>query len=267
MATHLSKRITTYNNGSYQLEHFTEPPAPTIQYWMQKEDIPSGVFNGGLRPCATEGGCPAVFILLTPTLKVVLDKNWQYYIIGINNRMSLEDVSSVLDGRLAFCNGTGWRSEPLRNYILNKDLTALDDRGRPAYPKFDKDRTCSRSVMTGINLGSVLRLQTMNGNLPPPLKAGKTYPQRIEDINIDDYLYNPRDHRHLFFAANVVASKPGNQSSVAPFPRGAIYDWTGDNLPYTWLPHVSRHSIDYSLSQLVKVPIGSPLPSPYRIVR
>lgn len=253
----------------------TKKFVPPLQYYMQKEDKESGVFlddedhTPKLRDCASMGGCPAVFTLLTPTLKVNIDKHWQFYLIAINYLMDLSDISSILDKSLAFCNGTGWRSEPMRNYILGKDLTVVDSRGRPVYPKFDKDRTCSRSIMTGYEVGSTLKVTTFNGNLPPPLKPGKTYPQTIADINPDDYLYHPKNiqHRHLFFAANVVASKTAGQSSVAPFPRGAIYDWTKDNLPYTWLPHVSRHTIYYPLSRVTKLPLGSNPPSPYRIVR
>lgn len=274
MAALLSKRIKTFSNGTYQIESFTPIPSGTMQYYMQKEDIESGVFlneegNPKLRDCAYSGGCPAVFTFMNPLLKVTLDKHWQFYLIAINYHMTLENVSKLLDKSLAFCNGTGFRSEPMRNYILGVDLNVVDARGRPVYPKFDKDRTCSRSVMTGIEVGSTLRVLTLDGNQPPPLKPGKTYPQEIGAIRPDDYLYHPKhpEHRHLFFAANVVASKPGGQSSVAPFPRGAIYDWTGDNLPYSWMPHVSRHVIYYPLSRVRKLGLGSPIPSPFRIVR
>lgn len=265
-----TQRITTYNNGTFQVETFYPPtPTGTSIYYMQKEDVDSGVFLNSdgkptIRSCATTGGCPAVFVMLTPKLKVNLDKNWQFYLIAINMGMTLENISSILDTHWAFCNDSGFRSGALRNYILNKDLNAVDETGKPAYPRFDKDRTCSRSVVKGVELGSVLQVVTFDGNKPPPLKEGRSYPQRIEDINIDDYLYNPRDHRHMFFAANAVASKPGGLSSVAPVPRGAIYDWTEDGLPYTWLPHVSRHVVYRPLSQLTKV---TTIPSPYRIVR
>lgn len=267
-----SKRISTYSNGTYQVETFSQPPTEGIQYWMHKEDIQSGVFLNSerkprLRSCATQGGCPAVFILLTPTLKMTLNRQWQYYLIAINYNMTLENVFLILDDELAFCNGTGFRGEDkLRNYILGRDLNAIDTNGNPAYPKFDKDRTCSRSILTGVVVGDRLKLHLLNGNALPPLKPGKFYPQTVSDINPDDYLYHPKnpEHRHLFFAANMVASKPGGLSSVSPFPRGAIYNWTGDGLPYTWLPHVSRHTIYYPLSKLQFV---ENIPSPYRIVR
>lgn len=264
-----SKRITTYSNGTYTVENFSTPVLQT-QLWMHKEDTASGIFVGEsgtprLRDCAYEGGCPAVFVLMEPNEKVELTQQWQYYLIAINYLMTLQHVADILDYALAFANGTGLTKPdtPRRNYILGVDLDAREN------PKFDKDRTCSRSVMSGVEVGDYLKITTFNGNNPPPLKAGKTYPRSVAEINPDDYLYHPKNvtQRHLFFAANVVASKPGGQSSVAPFPRGAIYPWTGDNLPYTWLPHVSRNTIYYPKSKLVKLPLGSPIPSPYRIVR
>lgn len=230
--------------------------------WQQKEDAETDLWGGGLRDCAT-GGCPAVFTLLTPRLKVPLTKDWQYYLIAINYNMTLENISLVLDKSLAFCNDSGFRSEPLRNYILGKDLTAVTNTGLPAYPKFDKDRTCSRSVLTGIEEGEYVRLTLFNGNLPPPMKPGKSLPQRIQDIRLDDYKYNPREHRWMFMVANTVTSVRGG-SSVAAFPRGARYDWTGDTNIYTFLPHVSRHSILYPKKYLKKV---EKVESPYRVVR
>lgn len=271
-----SKRITTYSNGNYTVEAFSQPPLPQTQLWMHKEDAESGIFVGDsgvprLRKCAYDGGCPAVFVLMEPNEKVEITEQWQYYLIGINYLMTLQHVSDILDHALAFANGTGLTKPgvPRRNYILGVNLDAEDERGNPALPKFDKDRTCSRSTMTGVEVGDYLKVTTLNGNLPPPLKAGKSYPRSVAEINPDDYLYHPKNmtQRHLFFAANVVASKSGGRSSVAPFPRGAIYPWTGDNLPYTWLPHVSRKIIYYPKSKLVKLPLGSPIPSPYRIVR
>jgi hypothetical protein len=234
--------------------------------YMQKEDKESGIWGGGLRSCAV-GGCPAVFNLYKdPPLKVVLTKQWQYYLIAINYNMTLENISLILDYRLAFANGTGFRKPdtPRRNFILEQDLDAVDENGKPAYPKFDKDRTCSRSVMTGTEMGSVLRVAIHDGNGLPPLKSGRAYPQKISDIRLEDYLYNPKDHRWMFFAANTVTATRGDTSSVAPFPRGARYEWTGDNELYTWLPHVSRHDIYYPLEYLEKT---NRIPSPYRIVR
>jgi hypothetical protein len=230
---------------------------PQIQYYQHRED--KEVF-GYIRPCAV-GGCPAVFVLLEPQLKVEMTKDWQYYLIAINYGMALVDISAILDYRLAFANGTGLTKpdQPRRDYILEKNLNS------PENPKLDKDRTCSRSILTGIEVGDYLKLNTMDGNNPPPMKPGKPRPQTIAEIRIEDYLYNPRENREMFLVANTVSVKEKGNTSVAPFPRGAIYDWTKDNLPYTFLPHVSRQVIYYSLKNLIKIPLGNTIPSPYRI--
>src|SRR5690349_16298584 len=121
VSIYLTKRISVFNNGSYQVESFSPPSSGTI-YYMHKEDKESGVFlddvtrRPRLRTCATEGGCPAVFVLNEPLLKVTLDKQWQYAMIAWNYNMTLEDVSLILDKNLAFCNEEGFRSGPRRNY-------------------------------------------------------------------------------------------------------------------------------------------------------
>lgn len=225
--------------------------------YMHKEDRDTDIFGGGVRTCAV-GGCPAVFVLNEPTLKTKLDKNWQYYLIAMNYNMTLENISLLLHFQLAFANGTGFGddSDPRADYILGKNLTS-------PLPILDKDRTCSRNVLTGIESGEHLVLKLFDGNQPPPMKPGKRLPQTKEEINIWDYLYNPRDNPEMFCVANRVTTKPGNQTSVAPFPRGAQYDWTGNNNNYSFIPHISREVVKYPLKYLTRVTVK---PSPYRIV-
>ena len=231
----------------------------TPQLYQHKED--RDVF-GYVRNCAV-GGCPAVFVLNEPKLKTKMTKDWQYYLIAINYGMDLVDIAALLDYRLAFANQTGLRNpnKPKRNWIEEKNLNANDD------PSLDKDRTCSRNVLTGEVAGETLRIKMFDGNKPPPMKLGKKLPQTIAEIRIEDYLYNPRDNREMFCVANTVSVKEKDNTSVAPFPRGAIYEWTGDNLPYTFIPHVSREIIYYPLQFLIKVPVQDGLPSPYRIYK
>jgi len=238
---------------------YQKDSVPVIpQLWMQKEDRDTDIWNYGNRPCASTG-CPAVFTLKEPNLKMQMDMNWQFYLRAINYNMTLENVFLLLDNQLAFANNTGFD---------NLDNPGKKDYffGRTNYselPRLDKDRTCSRNIVSGTIVGSYLKVTTLNGNNPPPLKPGKSYPQRIQDVNIDDYLYNPKDHPWLFVVANRVTVKPGNQTSVAPFPRGAIYPWTGDNNNYSFMPLVSREEILYPLKHLSRVSVK---PSPYRIV-
>lgn len=284
-------------------------PKPAVSYpplWMHKEDVESGVFlsqNGTprLRTCAYTGGCPAVFVLRSPLLKVVLDMHWQFFLGGINYLMSPADVAKEMHYHLAFLNNTGLGKPgvPRRNYLEGKDLTAQE------YPRFDKDRTCSRSKMTGteayslttaisqtfqtaretllqrkslaplrqsmremLTTNNVLKALTLDGEKPPPLKPGKTYPQRVQDIRPNDYLYTPWSHPWLFFAANTVSSTLGGGSKIFPFPRGAVYPWMDDGWKYTWFPHVARGEIKYPLTRLQRLTPapGARIPSAYRSI-
>lgn len=233
------------------------PEASRPALYFHREDM--DVF-GGIRLCAQDGkSCPAVFVLRTPSLKVKLTRDWQFFLAAINYGMNPADVAVELHYRLAFCNNTGLGNpdKPRRDYLRGRDLNADE------YPRFDKDRTCSRSVMTGTVEGDHLVVTVMDGNQPPPLKPGRSYPQRVADIDPDAYLYSPRTHRHLFFAANTVGSVSGG-SKVYPFPRGATYDWTNDGWRYTWFPHVSRERVVYPLSRLRRLGEGEAVPSPYR---
>lgn len=224
--------------------------------WMHKEDRDTDLWGGNLRECAS-GGCPAVFVLQEPMLKVNLTQQWQYFIWAANYNMTPAEMATEFDYRLAFCNMTGLTKpgQPRRNYLENKDL------GAPELPKFDKDRTCARSVLSGRVEGNYLVLDLLDGNVDPPLKKGKSYPRSLEEVNKDDYLYMPWTHPWLWFAANTVVAQSGGNSKINPFPRGKRYDWTGDDRIYTWMPHVSRAQVRYPLSKLTKV---TNVPSPYR---
>lgn len=253
MTVSLIRKLGVLSDGSLQ----ELPKRPPL--WTHREDVGTDLWNGNLRPCAS-GGCPAVFVLKTPALKTQLTKDWQFYLLAINDHMTPYEMATELHFRLAFCNMTGLGDDdkPRRDYLRGKDLNARE------LPRFDKDRTCSRSVMTGAVDGDYLLVVTLDGNRPPPLKPGRSYPQRVEDVKADDYLYAPRTHRWLFFAANTVVAQTGGGSRLNPFPRGKVYPWTGDGRLYTWFPHVAREAIRYPLSRLRKLGDTDPIPSPYR---
>ncbi len=132
-------------------------------------------------------------------------------------------------------------------------------------PEFDKVRTCALSVLTGSVSGKHLIVTMLDGSQEPPLKEGRSYPERVEDINLDDYLFTPQTHRHLFFVANIIR----RDGRTVPFPHGAVYDWTNDGKPYTWLPHVKRAQFEvrYPLSKLIQLLPGAEIPSPYNFER
>lgn len=231
---------------------------PERQYWMHGDDY--HVLKT-LRDCAAEplgntNGCPAVWILREPNLKVKLTRDWQFYLVAINYAMNPKHITPLLGWKKAFTNMTGFGKpgEPKRNYITGEGMSATED------PRFDKDRTCSLSMLSGIVAGDSLIVRVLDGNRPPPLKEGRKYPQRLEDIDINDYLYNPRDNWDLFFAANVV----NRDGALIPFPNGAIYPWYFNGRhPVTFMPHVSREVISYPLDNLIPLPLGTPRILPY----
>jgi hypothetical protein len=222
----------------------------TIPY-MHKEDK---LVFGYIRSCAS---CPAVFVLKDDNHNPIT-KQWQYYMIAINPAMEVRDVFFLLDNNLAFTNSTGLRNDgdPRQDWFNNEDLGF-----KP--PQFDKVRTCSRNVITGVEQNGFLNVKTFDIRNTPPLKPGRSYPRTISEINPDDYLYLPRYNREMFIVANIV-NKAGE---VVQFPRGGLYSWTNDNTPYSFLPLVSNPtygSVLYHLSKLQKLPKDSPVPSPYR---
>lgn len=245
MAETPSKCITVYSDGSYKLEILGLPPL-----FMHREDKEA---LGGIRSCAP---CPAVFVLNEPNTKVKLTMDWQFYIRAINYNMTLEHVCALLGYERAFTNNTGFGDEnnPRVNFLTNNNLGC-------EYPRFDKDRCCSRTVMTGTKTpdGKSLIIKTFNGNASPPMKEGKPHPQTLSEINIDDYLYNPRDHPYMFLVANIVNA----DGTVVQFPNGGLYEWTGND-PMVFLPLVSDELITYPMDNLIELPLGSPIPSPYR---
>jgi hypothetical protein len=262
----------------------TARPRPPL--WMIKEDRE---LFGSIRPCAP---CPAV-IVLSDDPHALFTEQWQYYLAAINAAMELEDVYLLLDWRLAFANGSGFRKpeSPKADYFHRRDLDQ-----KP--PSLDKVRSCVRNVLTGTPAfslvrtiqdvialaGTVIRREptflatrasfaslmttapnvlsvwTFDSAKLPPLKPGRSYPGRIEDVDPDDYLYLPRTNPEKFATANIV-NKSGD---VVQFPRGGLYPWTGDNTLRSFMPHLSNHAygkVLYSLSNLAPVTTA---PNPYR---
>jgi hypothetical protein len=276
----LSRRITTYSDGTYQLERFD-----LVQWYQQRED--REVF-GSIRACAP---CPAVFVMKDDP-HVKMTQQWQYYLRAINYHMDLEDVYLILDRALAFANQTGFRnsSSPKADYFHNKDLSY-------PLPSLDKVRTTSRSVLTGVeefdyptftydgqnllqrlaarllaprvsnllqNKEPVLHVKVFDSRDLPPLKPGYSYPNDISEVDPNAYAIMPETHPEMFLVANIV----NNAGEVVQFPRGATYPWIDSGLtPYTFVPHIANLSygeIKYPLRYLYKVPLGSARPRALR---
>lgn len=219
--------------------------------WMHRED--REVF-GYIRRCAP---CPAVFVLKEDP-HALMGEQWQYFIRAINYNMTVENASLLLDTGLAYANMTGLRHDgkPKADWFYRQDL----DQKPPA---LDKVRTNSRCVLTGTVVGDMLRVTLFDSRQPPPLKPGRRYPSKIEDVKPDDYLYMPETHPWMFLTANIV----NRSGEVVQFPRGALYPWTGDNTTRSFLPHVANFDygdVLYPLSRLRRLGDTEPIPRPYR---
>lgn len=220
--------------------------------WMHMED--DMVADGSIRSCAP---CPAVWVLKDDQ-HVYFGRQWQYFLVAANYNMTLENVMLLLDYRLAFANRTGLTNpnDPRADYITGRHLTK-----RP--PQLDKVRTCSRSVLTGDVVGTNLRVRLFDARQAPPLKPGRVYPSRVEDVNPDDYLYLPQTHPWMFLTANIV----NRSGECSQFPRGAVYAWTNDGAPRSFVPHIYNPTygeVLYPLENLRKLGETEPIPHPYR---
>lgn len=229
-----------------------------LTLWTHNEDRNTQIFgDGDIRPCAYGGaGCPAV-MLIEDRGNTIISKQWQYFIVGINYGMSRNNIANLLKKTTALTNETdptAWR-----NYIMGENLNAKED------PKLDKFRTFSRNTHAAEFDGNGWRLVTMDGNNPPPLKPGKVYPQRLEDIEPDDYLYHPRTHPHLFLVCNNVEVKGAGQTSVFPFAHGLIRYWLDDE-PYTFFPFVSVRPVYLNTYNWTMLEPSETPPHPYRRV-
>lgn len=267
------------------------PPSTTVTpgtvVYMLKED--QEVF-GGIRSCAA---CPAVMTLKDDP-HVFIDRQWQYYFVAINYNMPPTEVMVNLGYKTAYTNGTGFgdSSDPRANWITGQRLDAKS-------PQFDKVRSNVRCVISGVEqyslvtaiksaqnvlksflwakkgtlqdvrqailVQNMLKVRTFDSTKSPPLKAGRSYPQSVSEINPDDYLYLPQYNREMFLVANIV--KPNGD--VVQFDNGGLYDWTGDNTPYTFLPHISNPNygdVLYPLAYLTNLGMDASVPRPYRRV-
>ena len=207
-------------NITISRKEITQPVPPL---WMVLESA----FLGDVR------NMPGIVTLLArPT---AITEQWQYYIAAINYKMSLNHISAIFNAWRAYCNGTGHGDpqDPRKNFILRQNLTADD-------LQFDKARTNIRATHTGKMNGDQLELLVFDGTDPPPLKPGRTYPRRVEDAHFDNYLFNPRDHRYRFFAANNYQV----DGDVVPWVNGGLYSWfEAGRSPVTWLPLVANYPL------------------------
>jgi len=243
--------------------------------------------------CAVQG-CPAIFVLRDGP-DMFFDKHWQFHLVASNWGMDLRAIMALIGNSKAFANNTGIGADPPRaNWISGSNLTAQN-------PRYDKFRTCAlnthagektysllfalqnilaaarevmagRNTLMGVNRAmqdiaatNAVRLETMDGRLPPPMKPGKNLPDSLQDINPDDYLLLPGpETRHLFIDASNIKNQPGGGYRIGPFAHGLVRDWIGDGMMHSFLPFASWYTILSPLQYWTEIPSGSPFPSPFK---
>lgn len=231
------------------------PPQPQLQLYQHGEDEQ---VLGGVRGCAT-GGCPAVMIL-NDRPDTVFDKQWQFFLYAINPGMSPSAISALMASNKALMNNTGVDDpdHPRANYIMGHDLKAPN-------PRLDKLRTFARNIHAVVEMGDELQVRTFDGNSPPPLKPGKSYPNTLAEVNLDDYLITPKTNMEMFLVCNVIKNRPDDGTSIFPFDNGGNYDWTPEPTEmYSFFPLVSIFKILSPLKNWIKIPPGSTPPSYYK---
>jgi hypothetical protein len=201
-------------------------------------------------------------MVLNDNPDTIFDPQWQFFLYAINPGMRTNAISSLMGHQKALMNNTGIgdSNNPRANYIEGEDLDAPP-------PRLDKLRTFARNIHTGIEMGDFLQLKTFDGNNPPPLKPGRSYPNTLEEVNLDDYLITPQTNIEMFLVCNNIRAHPGSLTSIFPFDNGGVYEWTPEPTEmYSFFPLVSRFNIHSPLTNWIKIPPGSPLPSYYRRV-
>lgn len=209
-------------------------------------------------------GNPAV-ILLHDEADTVFDDDWQMYLYIINFGMRKNNVSSLMGSSKALMNN----STGIGGSVEREDLISGQNLGA-AHPYLDKLRTFSRNTHACKDLGNgTLQLLLMDGRFPPPMKPGRPRPGSIEEIDngrvtVDDYLYTPKSHPHLFLVCNNFNIKPGGVTTISPFPNGLLYDWTtARNEIYTFFPFVTHHTVPVISDKSLWTKVSS-IGNPYR---
>jgi hypothetical protein len=214
----------------FQIKVTRAEPAKNLNLYRILTDMEIGRFD---RPAL-----PMVFAFSDG--RVPLTREWQYFIRAINYGMSARHCSAIFHTGRAFANKMGFENpeRPCRDYFKNENLDA------PDLPILDKVRTCGDATIEMIS-GVV---SMMDGTKAPPLKSGQMHPQTIQEAAgaFDRYLYTPKSHPWLFFAATTTKA----DFTLGNFPNGALYSWyRNGSTPATFLPHVAPAKIIYPPSK------------------
>ncbi len=152
--------------------------------------------------------------------------DWQSLTYQMCNGITGPHWRQVYAYNTAFMNNSGFNdaADTRADYVNQMDLSS-------PLPSWDKCRVCGGAVITGVESGGNLIVSTLDGRNPaPPLSW---------------ILRRP-----WFYVHAVTVYDDGH---VGEFP---------ENMP-TLVPLVGWGTATISLNNLVKLPMGSPIPSPY----
>lgn len=197
-------------------------------------------------PNTVRGTAPTVEVYrLAPFYSTVLTKEWQFFCFDLIKQMvpdwpfelQAQKFRGVYANSTAFTNGQGFDADPGEtphaNYITGEDLEFED-------PKIFT-LICGGNVLAGTEVGSYLRVETLDGKSNPPHGISRvTHPWLIQVGTI----------------VTLVKLENGT-NKVIRFPHLDGAD--------VLVPIVSPSTVYYPLTKLVKLPIGSPVPSPYNL--
>ncbi len=180
---------------------------------------------------------------LSPFYSTVLTEKWQWFCFDLIREMvpdwsfelQAQKWRAVYNNSTAFTNGQGFDADPGEehhaNYITGEDLEFSD-------PKIFT-LICGGNVISGVEVGSYLVVETLDGKADPPVGVSRaTHPWLIQCGTIITLI-----------------KRSDGTNKVIRFPHLNGAD--------VLVPIVSPYTVLYPLSKLVKLPLGSPVPSPY----
>lgn len=137
--------------------------------------------------------------------------------------------------------GFGWPDTVLRDYVNNLDTNAVDDRGRPALPEYDKIRTFQGSFITGTLEGDKIWCQPgvdgidANGftYIPGTAAAAATLQKIIDNhwYSIAVAVGNPPFHVRVQWGAGCVIVFPFIFAQPVAYEARFFERWDADALP------------------------------------
>lgn len=107
---------------------------------------------------------------LFPAGAFPMNELWQHFFKDVLNPiMPPLQWRNMCGGDVAFFNDQGFQMEndPRRDYINNLNLDAVDERGRPAYPKMEM-LLCGDTKFIGQKYAEKIYVETLDGNIDPP---------------------------------------------------------------------------------------------------